>query len=60
MYYPGAEAAVRYAQLLKAKVATKKRARWRRSCSMARALAPAHYRRAQKPWLEQARRLAER
>lgn len=56
--YPGAEAAVRYAQLLKAQ------GRLEESRSVAKDLleqariAPAHYRRAQRDWLDSAQRLA--
>jgi hypothetical protein len=56
--YPGAEAAVRYAQLLRAQGQVEE------SRSVARALleqariAPAHYRKAQRDWLDSAQRLA--
>jgi hypothetical protein len=56
--YPGAEAAVRYAQLLKAQ------GRMEESRTVARELldqariAPAHYRKAQRDWLDSAQRLA--
>jgi hypothetical protein len=55
--YPGAEAAVRYAQLLE------KQGRHAEAQQVARELleqariAPGHYRRAQRPWLEAAQRL---
>lgn len=55
-YYPGAEAAVRYAQLLKgAGRAEDARKALRDLLDHAR-LAPAHYRRAQEDWLRQAER----
>ena len=56
--YPGAEAAVRYAQLLQGagRGATRRR-RSRASCCEQARIAPGHYRRAQREWLEAAERL---
>jgi hypothetical protein len=56
--YPGAEAAVRYAQLLKAQGrADESRTVARDLLEQAR-IAPAHYRRAQRDWLDSAQRLS--
>jgi hypothetical protein len=57
-YYPGAEAAVRYAQLLKAQGNDAEAASVARELLEQARIAPAHYRRAQKSWLESAERLA--
>ena len=55
--YPGAEAAVRYAQLLQAQgQAVEAQTVARELLEQAR-IAPGHYRRAQRPWLEAAQRL---
>jgi hypothetical protein len=57
--YPGAEAAVRYAQLLKAQGRVEEsRAVARNLLDQAR-IAPAHYRKAQRDWLDSAQRLAQ-
>lgn len=55
-YYPGAEAKVRYAQLLKRRGETEKARTVLREVLDTADLAPAHYRKAQKPWLDMARR----
>ncbi|MEJ0008405.1 MAG: tetratricopeptide repeat protein [Steroidobacteraceae bacterium] len=56
--YPGAEAAVRYAQLLKAQGRVEEsRAVAKELLEQAR-IAPAHYRKAQREWLDGAQRLA--
>jgi hypothetical protein len=57
-YYPGAEAAVRYAQLLKAQGKSTEAATVARELLEQARIAPAHYRRAQKSWLDSAERLA--
>lgn len=56
--YPGAEASVRYAQLLKAQDRNADAARVVRELLEQARIAPAHYRRAQRTWLDSARRLA--
>jgi hypothetical protein len=56
--YPGAEAAVRYAQLLKSQGRGTEAASVARDLLEQARIAPAHYRRAQKSWLETAERLA--
>ncbi len=56
--YPGAEAAVRYAQLLKAQGQAEESRRVARDLLDEARIAPAHYRRAQRSWLDQAERLA--
>jgi hypothetical protein len=56
--YPGAEASVRYAQLLKAQGRDTDAARVVRELLEQARIAPAHYRRAQRTWLDSARRLA--
>ncbi len=56
--YPGAEASVRYAQLLKAQGQSREAASIARELLEQARIAPAHYRRAQRPWLESAQRLA--
>ncbi|HTT00658.1 MAG TPA: tetratricopeptide repeat protein [Steroidobacteraceae bacterium] len=59
--YPGAEAAVRYAQLLKAHGRDAEAAAVARDLLEQARIAPAHYRRAQRVWLDSAARLvAER
>ena len=59
-YYPGAEAATRYAQLLDSCGNQIEARRVARELLDAARIAPAHYRKAQKSWLEQAERLADR
>ena len=56
--YPGAEAAVRYAQLLKAQGRTDESRTVARDLLEQARIAPAHYRRAQRDWLDSAQRLA--
>jgi hypothetical protein len=56
--YPGAEAAVRYAQLLKSQGRDAESATVARELLEQARIAPAHYRRAQKVWLDSAERLA--
>jgi hypothetical protein len=56
--YPGAEASVRYAQLLKAQGKGPEAASVARELLEQARIAPAHYRRAQRAWLESAQRLA--
>jgi len=56
--YPGAEAAVRYAQLLKAQGRAEEASKVVRELLEQARIAPAHYRRAQRPWLDAAQRLA--
>jgi hypothetical protein len=58
--YPGAEAAVRYAQLLNAQGQQDEARRVVKDLLEGARIAPAHYRRAQKTWLDQAERLAGR
>jgi hypothetical protein len=55
--YPGAEAAVRYAQLLKSQGSPQESQKVARELLEQARIAPAHYRRAQKPWLDAAQRL---
>ncbi len=55
--YPGAEAAVRYAQLLLAKGRREEAQKVARELLEQARIAPGHYRRAQKPWLDAAARL---
>jgi hypothetical protein len=55
--YPGAEAAVRYAQLLKAQGRREESQKVARELLEQARIAPAHYRKAQKSWLDQAERL---
>ena len=56
--YPGAEAAVRYAQLLKSQGQAEEARKVARELLEQARIAPAHYRRAQKSWLDAAQRLA--
>jgi hypothetical protein len=56
--YPGAEAAVRYAQLLKSQGRSDEAQKVARDLLEQAKIAPAHYRRAQKSWLDAAQRLA--
>jgi hypothetical protein len=56
--YPGAEAAVRYAQLLKQQGQMEESRKIARELLDGARIAPAHYRRAQKFWLDQADKLA--
>jgi hypothetical protein len=56
--YPGAEASVRYAQLLKSQGKSAEAAAVARELLEQARIAPAHYRRAQRDWLESAARLA--
>ncbi|HEY3783688.1 MAG TPA: tetratricopeptide repeat protein [Steroidobacteraceae bacterium] len=56
--YPGAEAAVRYAQLLKSQGRTEESAQVARELLEQARIAPAHYRKAQREWLDGASRLA--
>ena len=56
--YPGAEAAVRYAQLLKSQGQRDESRKIAREVVDQARIAPAHYRRAQKFWLDQADKLA--
>jgi len=55
--YPGAEASVRYAQLLQAQGERAEAQRVVRELLEQARIAPGHYRRAQRPWLEAAQRL---
>lgn len=55
--YPGAEAAVRYAQLLKSQGRREESQKVARELLEQARIAPAHYRRAQKSWLDAAERL---
>jgi hypothetical protein len=55
-YYPGAEASVRYARLLKAQGNTAEATRILRELLDRARIAPAHYRRIQKEWLDAAER----
>ncbi|HEY6926840.1 MAG TPA: tetratricopeptide repeat protein [Steroidobacteraceae bacterium] len=55
--YPGAEAAVRYAQLLKAQGRREEAQKVARELLEQARIAPAHYRKAQKSWLDAAERL---
>ena len=56
--YPGAEAAVRYAQLLKEQGRADEARKVARDLLEQARIAPDHYRRAQKSWLDAAQRLA--
>ena len=56
--YPGAEAAVRYAQLLKTQGRTDESRTVARELLEQARIAPAHYRKAQRDWLDSAQRLA--
>jgi hypothetical protein len=55
-YYPGAEARVRYAQLLRAQAQPDQARQQLRELLNLAAVAPAHYRRTQEEWLKQAER----
>jgi hypothetical protein len=55
--YPGAEAAVRYAQLLQAQGRTDESRTVARDLLEQARIAPAHYRKAQRDWLDSAQRL---
>jgi hypothetical protein len=55
--YPGAEAAVRYAQLLRAQGRTEESRTVARELLEQARIAPAHYRKAQRDWLDSAQRL---
>jgi hypothetical protein len=55
--YPGAEAAVRYAQLLQSQGRREEAQKVARELLEQSRIAPAHYRRAQREWLDQAQRL---
>jgi hypothetical protein len=55
--YPGAEASVRYAQLLKAQGRLTEAQKVARELLERARIAPRHYRRAQQPWLDAAQRL---
>jgi hypothetical protein len=57
--YPGAEAAVRYAQLLQAQGERAEAQRIVRELLEQARIAPGHYRRAQRSWLEAAQRLLQ-
>ena len=57
--YPGAEAAVRYAQLLQAQGERTEAQRIVRELLEQARIAPGHYRRAQRTWLEAAQRLLQ-
>ena len=56
--YPGAEAGARYAQLLKARGRVEEARQIAQEMLEASRIAPAHYRRAQKEWLDIAERIA--
>jgi hypothetical protein len=56
--YPGAEAAVRYAQLLKSQGRSEEAQKVASDLLEQARIAPAHYRRAQRTWLDAAQRLA--
>jgi hypothetical protein len=56
--YPGAEAAVRYAQLLQVQGQREESQRVARELLQQARIAPAHYRRAQREWLDAAQKLA--
>jgi hypothetical protein len=56
--YPGAEAAVRYAQLLNSQGRSEEASKVARDLLEQARIAPAHYRKAQKSWLDAAQRLA--
>jgi hypothetical protein len=55
--YPGAEAAVRYAQLLQSQGRSAEAQKVARDLLEQARIAPAHYRKAQRPWLDAAQRL---
>jgi hypothetical protein len=55
--FPGAEAAVRYAQLLQAQGHKEEAQKVARELLQQARIAPGHYRRAQREWLEAAERL---
>ncbi|EQD66648.1 hypothetical protein B1A_08046 [mine drainage metagenome] len=55
--YPGAEAAVRYAQLLERQGQREEARKVARELLEQARLAPSHYRRAQRTWLDEAARL---
>ncbi len=55
--YPGAEASVRYAQLLQAQGRRAEAQKVARELLEQARIAPGHYRRAQRPWLDAAQRL---
>jgi hypothetical protein len=57
-YFPGAEAAVRYAQLLNANGRREEARKVAQELLDRARIAPAHYRKAQKSWLDEAQRLA--
>jgi hypothetical protein len=57
--YPGAEAAVRYAQLLQKQGERAEAQRVARELLEQARIAPGHYRRAQRTWLEAAQRLLQ-
>jgi hypothetical protein len=59
-YYPGAEAAARFAQLLKKQGQHDEAEKVARDLLEEARIAPPHYRRAQKAWLETAERLLGR
>jgi hypothetical protein len=59
-YYPGAEASVRYAQLLQAQGRAAEAQKVARELLERARIAPAHYRRAQKTWLDSAERILGR
>jgi hypothetical protein len=56
--YPGAEAAVRYAQMLQAQGQREESRKVARELLQQARIAPAHYRRAQREWLDAAQKLA--
>ncbi len=56
-YYPGAEASVRYAQLLQAHGRDAEARQVAQDLLDGARLAPAHYRRSQRSWLDQAKRI---
>lgn len=58
--YPGAEGAVRYAQLLRAQGQNEEAGRIARELLEQARIAPAHYRKAQRSWLDLAERIASR
>jgi len=58
--YPGAEAAVRYAQLLKSQGRDEEARQVARELLEEARIAPPHYRKAQKSWLDSAERIAGR
>jgi len=59
-YFPGAEGAVRYAQLLNAQGRASEASKIAQELLERARIAPAHYRRAQKTWLDTAERLLGR